>query len=68
MKNRKISKTYVIAAVALSVTLLIAGCGPGTEQAQAGYDSTKEEIQIMDSENKNMELMKMQQQKKHLKL
>ena len=53
MKNRKISKTYVIAAVALSVTLLIAGCGPGTEQAQAGYDSTKEEIQIMDSENKN---------------
>ena len=53
MKNRKISKTYVIAAVALSVTLLIAGCGPGTEQAQAGYDSTKEEIQIMDTENKN---------------
>ena len=37
MKNRKISKTYVIAAVALSVTLLIAGCGPGTKQAQAGY-------------------------------
>lgn len=53
MKNRKISKTYVIAAVALSVTLLIAGCGPDTGQSQDGYDSTEEEIQNKDSENKN---------------